>query len=489
LTRQEGSSGAQVNLGAYASVPTKSSIAPSPLYGIYEVDREPANLTKYGDRTIHEVFKKSLGKVVEPSEDEIEFGKEVMMELLSDFDIVSEDKVVKGWDNINGLNKKSSNGLGCLPNKEDYIDFDAGKLKDFFRDEISQIEKDILRGEVDWSKFVWFETLKDEIRNTEKLGEPRSFRVCTIHQQVLTKKYTADLVSKVMHNRLQNQIQIGCNPISEWPIMFNSFRGKNIFAGDIAKWDGSMLPSVQKAVNECILGKYKGPKKQVLAFLLDNLVNSLVVVKSNAFVTTHSMPSGSFLTAFYNSLVNRFYTAMWYKRHTPNALVAKFNVEILDYVYGDDKVVAVSPNRSDLTAVSMKDFFQSINMDFTDAEKKPICTDYQKISDISFLKRTFEYHNELKQIVCPLSLRTLKNTIAWVNKDKDISVVIRDKIGAVYRELYLHPERDSLMLEFRYLVESRLGPIKWLSRENLRELYLNDPTDYLIKDFHSILYN
>lgn len=476
------SSGVKASSPYFKPAPHKSSIVPSPYFGTYLVDRFPADLNKYGKKTVDKVFEKSTGLTVEASCRELDFGEEVLRAMLPPFTDVSDTQVVGGYDNINGINKKSSNGHGCLASKEDYFDFDAHCSRDSFKEEIVTVMENLSKGEFD-ERLLWFETLKDELRNQEKEGLPRSFRVSTVHLQYITKMLTADLVSQVMHDRRNNCIQIGCNPITEWPIMFNELIRRNVFAGDIAKWDGAMVPQVQRAVNKVIVEKYRGKFKRVLEQVLENLVNTPVLVGGNLFLTTHSMPSGSFLTAFYNSLVNRFYTAMWYARHTNSPVVGVFNQEVIDYVYGDDKVVGVSKHRNDLTAVTMESFFSSMGMGFTDANKKPIASEYQSLSEISFLKRDFSYHSELGVVTCPLSIRTLTNTIAWLDSRKEAQVVLDGKIDSIWRELYLHEDREVLMQEFKMKIESVTGARKWLSVADIKSLYAKVPTDFLIKNF------
>lgn len=489
-SQDEDRSCARVESKGFAAVPTRTSIVPSPLYGIYPVDREPADLLKYGENTVRTVFHKSTTKVVDPPLDQLEFGESVIRELLPSFTDITDNQVINGYPGIAGINKKSSNGFNCRPFKEDYIDFERGEPLPFFKEELDLLEKQVREeNPAQWEKFVWFETLKDEIRNEEKEREPRSFRVSTIHQQFWTKKLTADLVERTLRERRSNQIMIGCNPIEEWPIMASVLSALNIFAGDIGKWDGAMLPSVQKRVNKVIMEKYKGKHPEMLSVLLGNLQNSIVLVKGRMYVMTHSMPSGSFLTAFYNSLVNRFYTAMWYAKNTPNPNVGLFNKEVVDYVYGDDKVVGVARNRLDLNAISMLHFFQSIGMHFTDANKLPISVEYQTLDQISFLKRDFTYHNELQKIVCPLSQRTLRNTISWVDSRKELDVVLEGKIDAVYRELYLHSDRENLMREFKILVEANYEERKWLSNQSIKQLYEKGSVDFFLDNNKYLIYS
>ena len=56
---------------------------------------------------------------------------------------------------------------------------------------------------------------------------------------------------------------------------------------------------------EVLLEKYVGSEKQLCSFLLENLVHTFLYVMDDTYLTTHSFPSGHFLTAIVNSLVNR----------------------------------------------------------------------------------------------------------------------------------------------------------------------------------------
>jgi len=249
------------------------------------------------------------------------------------------------------------------------------------------------------------------------------------------------MVSHIVKNRRTNQIQIGINPYTEWQDLFESIRPYKKWAGDIKKWDGSMLPQVQHAIYEVMKEKYKG-KPKYLAFVMGFVTYCPVIINDDIYLTTHSMPSGSWITAVFNSMVNRFYTAMWFYREITKAsskpTVSQFLRVVIDNVFGDDKLNAVRGDYDMLNAITMRDFFQSIGMDFTDAVKKPIDTPYQEIEDISFLKRKFVYHPRIAEITCPLDLNTIFSSISWYDSKKDLSVVLMDKVSAFQREIYLH---------------------------------------------------
>lgn len=460
----------------YANVPKESDYVPSPLYGIYPIDREPANLQKFGKFTVKEVAKKSFSCLKSVNEDEMQFGEMVLDALIEPFDDISEKEVVLGNEYLAGLNKDSSNGYLCKKEKSEYIDFENGCVTPFFRKELDEFLMSVENKNVDYSKLFWVETLKDELRNQEKDGVPRSFRVGTIHMQYLKKLIFGNMVSNIMKSRSFNKIMIGCNPIKEWPEIYDHLLSGSCFAGDIAKFDGNMLCQIQRSIVNILCKKYRGKYKEVCKILLESVVHSLLIIMDDLYVTTHSMPSGSFLTAIFNSFVNRFLTAMWYKRNVPAKFCSLdgFYRDVDDYVYGDDKLNVIRNHKSSLNAISMRDFFQSLGMDFTDSIKRPIQTYFQPISELTFLKRYFRYHADLQAIVCPLELRVIRNSLSYVNKTKDVQTVLKDKLHAAQREFYLHPDYKELLEDLYFRIKKYSINFSPLSQEYLRSVY-KDP--------------
>lgn len=467
----------KLDADVHAVVPSLSSIGPSPLFGIYPVTRSPANLKCYGHHTVKDVAKKSFSPCVVVDSREIEFGKLVLRSMLRDFEDMSEFEIVGGTDWLAGLNKKSSNGFKCEKEKSYYIDFASNSYTEAFKTELAKFEEQLDSYEPDWEKLIWVETLKDELRGDEKAGEPRSFRVGTIFNQVLTKKYFGRMVEHIIQNRSFNQIMIGCNPIREWPKIYNKLIKGRFFAGDIKKWDGQMPSQVQRAVIDVILEFYKGKHKVAASILLESIIHSLLVVQDDMYLTTHSMSSGSFLTAIMNSMVNKFYTAMWYYRTLVTGklrpTLENFWYQLDDFVYGDDKLNVIRVNSHLLNALSMKEFFMSLGMDFTDSNKRPITVPFQEIDEISFLKRGFVWHDKLLQVVCPLDLRTLFSGLSYVDYDKDVDVVMRDKLHAFQREIYLHPNREELLADFKERIKNFPVECEFLDCDYIRDIYLD----------------
>jgi len=432
----------------FTSSSNVSNFKPSLIYGVYPVTRFPADLGKYGKMTIKEIVKKSFSSCAYIKPEEINFGVSALSAILANFSDLSDYEVIKGTEFLAGLNKDSSNGYLCAKEKNYYIDFENGCPTAVFSSELEEFQKHINNDCIDYEKLFWVETLKDELRNVEKDGVPRSFRIGTIHQQFLVKRLFGNMVTHIIQNRSFNKILIGCNPIKEWDFIYKDINTGKSFAGDIKNWDGAMNSLVQQAVVDLLLTKYIGPNPKMAQVLLSTLCNSLVVVKDDLFLTTHSMPSGSFLTAIFNSLVNKFYTAIWYYRMVSDASVYGFWNDLSDYVYGDDKLVVVKDHFDVLNALTMKEFFVSIGLNYTTADKKEVVTAFDRVEDLTLLKRSFRFHKMLGKIVCPLELRTIFSSLSFVDDSKDCLESLNGKILAAQREFYLHEDFEFLLADF-----------------------------------------
>jgi hypothetical protein len=479
----ENSSVLKLEQRSSAHVATNSSLRPTELYGLFPVDREPANLRRFGPHTVKDIAKKSFSHTKYVPSKMLDFGKEWLKDELSNFKPrkLTQKEVVLGTPLLAGLNKHSSNGFGNRKAKTDYIDFEKGEFTPLLNSQLSEIEGSVIDGSPIWSYFYWVEALKDELRNVEKDGVPRSFRVGTVQHQVLMKTYFGSLVEHLLSRREQNYIMVGCNPIKEWPLMYKKLLScKGVFAGDIAKWDGAMNNMVQDSIKEIITTSFNSDP--MVSFLLEQAIRSIVLVSDDCYITTHSMPSGHYLTAILNSLVNRFYSAMWYAQECfklgREPKLSAFNNNVIDYVYGDDKLVGIkNEDLSRFNAVTMRDFFVQLGMDFTDSVKNPIVSPFDTLDDVTFLKRSFRFNFDLNRIVCPLDLRTLQNSLSFYDETKDYEVVLEAKIANYFREMFLHPNYNELAVEFEDKLAQRGYDFKRFSKDYLVSVYNRAETE------------
>lgn len=477
-------SGIKIDTDLAATVPKNSNFVPSPLYNLFETTRQPANLQVYGPHTVKDIGKAARTPIGFADPDALLFAEDALDMYFEDYADLTEKQVVLGDEVLARMNKKSSNGFFPLKTKDECFDYENGCFKEDFRKLYVVFLEKVKSGNIDPLDIAWFETLKDELRNVEKT-EPRSFRVSPVTVQVLTKTCFGNLVKHLYKERWFNEIMIGINPVSDWERLYASLELSRSFAGDIKKFDKNMLSQVQHIVVRAMLKRYKGSYKEEAEKILFNLMHSLVVLNDDSWILTHSLPSGSWLTAVFNSLINRVYTLMWYYLEmtkigkVPNKL--EFHNDVVDYVYGDDRVNCCKNKKliDSLNAVTMTAFFESIGMEMTDSTKRKITQYFQPISEITFLKRSFVFHPILCKISCPLDLRTIYSSLSWIDKSKeDLEVVMQDKINAFQREIFLHYDLyDSCVKKLDNYCKTIGVSCKVLPVRYLVDLYLSG--DYL----------
>ena len=209
----------------------------------------------------------------------------------------------------------------------------------------------------------------------------------------------------------------------------------------------------------------------------------MVVAGNKLLFKTHGILSGMWITNLFNSIYNRCYTAGWYRRYTTQKYgspksITRFMNDVVDFVQGDDKICGAKNDIDVLNAMTMRDYYISCGMTFTDGEKGVIDYKGKPLFDCVFLKRKFRFHDDLQQIVGPLSLETITNSIRWYRDDNEEEDILKDKFHVYQRELYLHGyEGLSTIRRAKDYIDKEKINLDLLSIDYLRKTYLDDP-DY-----------
>lgn len=440
-------SGTKLDLNFHLSTPKTSNLAQTPLYEAVGPNLKiPSDLSKYGSHTVKSIFKKSTSTVSPVHAEELQFAKDYLTTIIAPFQEITEEQVVRGFDQVAPLNMDAATGVGCIADRSAYINKEQGEFTPLLHQEIARLVADVETGSIDVTNWVAKEALKDEARGLAKAGEPRSFRVLRLPVNILCKQLTGEMVNNIISTRHQHGILIGINPYTEWSVLYGRLSRHNVIAADIKKFDGNMLPQVQYIVRDVLVEQFQASsqKKKLLSVLLTSLISNIVAVNDDVYLTTHSMPSGCYLTAIMNSMVHKCYTAMWYKHMIPQATLSSFDKDIEDCVYGDDKLCVVRAHLDKLNALTMKEYFDSIGLGLSTADKKEITQPFDKWEEINFLKRTFAYHPFLKKIMCPLVDDTILSMLNWWDTTKEYDVVMQGKITSFLHEIYLRPDYEYL---------------------------------------------
>lgn len=488
------------SFGLKSSVPLmKTSLGPTgidkSIFGdeLYEYGEKipPVFVDEEGKSVITKMAMKSFGRTTEVSAEALLFAEKVIESMLPEEikDLSLEDTVF-GDGVLQPLNKKSVNGYGYeSQDKEFYFDYEKREVKDNFKCIFEDFKRECETGEVCIESILAKEALKDETRPVEKAKKPRSFRVMPLHHIVATKMCLGNLMKHIVDNRWTNGICIGFNPYSDFDRLYDELRNLKCFDGDFGNWDGGCNPLIQDMINRVVLRRYKGDNGEMLKVIMNSLVRTPVLVKEELFVTTHSMPSGAWVTALFNSLINRALTAICYYE---NCTIQKRKAHLLeclsirDFVIGDDKLVGVPKSLEKVVnAFTMKSLAESLNMRYTDGTKGEITSAFKPLKDCIFVKRNFRFHKGMGKIVGALSLQTLFNTMLWKDDTKDERDVMDGKFTILQFESFLH-ERTDLVLKVKkeyerlHLRFREFGPnliVKTMSEEPEVWKYFVDVSD------------
>jgi hypothetical protein len=403
--------------------------------------KAPANLSAFGNKTLKEMSKKSYKPIPMIKNEEIQFAKECLASQFVKFKKVSNYDAAFGTHELTEMNKKSVNGYGYGKDKKTYLDYENKVISPEFLERLESFKERALTDDLRVEDILCVEALKDELRPLEKVNKPRSYRILPLHHTFLTKQYVAELFLHVKKNMWTNGIAIGMNPYLDFDKLYRVLKTKKThFDGDFGKYDGSAPSQLQDAIIEVVLSFFEGSAEDKIIFrvLLDSLVRSYVLTNEELYLTTHSLPSGCWVTALFNSFLNKMLTAICLKRNKPNATVMEW-ASIADFTLGDDKIVGVSASLSDsVNALLMREVAESLGMEYTDARKGQITQPSKDLEECQFLKRMFVYNYDLKKRVGVLDVNTIVETLRYFDSSKEYEEAMDGKMTAIQFELYLY---------------------------------------------------
>lgn len=469
----------------------KTTMVESPIHGIFDVQRKPANLNSLGDGTIKELAKKNYAFCADVNINALNFAKRYVNQLIPPFEKLDDTTVIKGNDFIKPLNKDTSAGFGYGSDKSKYINFEDGVVLEKLSKDIATFEQCCVEnGELPIELCISVDTLKDELRDLSKVDKPRVFKMANLLQTFLCKRYFGDMLTKLHDNRWSNGIMIGCNPFVDFDkiVKYVENFGDNVFDGDYKQWDANMLPQFQFALKNMIIGKFQGTKaeRDVAETLLNIGINTPTVNMNELLMTTHGLPSGWYLTADFNSLINKMYIAyVYYILYKENnggkePMIDNFTKDVLSFVYGDDVLVAVSDNvKHYMNGPSFGKIMEATGVCFTPAHKGEWDYEYKSIYSCTFLKRGFVFHPYLGKVVCPLDLKTIRSTLNYISDKNKKNEITMDKLHNFQREIFLHYDvYDQMMSHVKEYCEAVCFPFVILGIDYLSDLYLNEPSLY-----------
>lgn len=404
--------------------------------------------------------------------------------------LTTEESIVgiPGVEGIPSMNKQSSPGYPFIFSKppgrgktgyfgqyEWKLDTPEAKI---VLDAISTMEEKILEGNRPF--VVSIDTLKDARIPIAKAdsGKTRIFSAEPVDYCALHRKYFLPFIAHTMINRLDNSCAPGINAASpEFDHLAKLLRskGNKVIAADYSQFDGRIpteaIRSFYRAASDwyklnwdlicehkrnIICGRvldFDGFSQFLERISFECLNHVHVCEKQNErgerflvfYLVMNGQPSGNPGTAASNTGAGIWIIAYCYLTEvTParNLYLDSFNDDIYICTYGDDMIMNVSDslieifNQNVITEAMMTNFM----LECTDEQKSSeVPPPYRSLSEVSFLKRSFLWNDELSMYVGVLPVDLLLDIANWVRTGaEDPYVITVDNLKTIAAELALH---------------------------------------------------
>nr|ULF99917.1 MAG: putative polyprotein [Labyrnavirus sp.] len=308
--------------------------------------------------------------------------------------------------------------------------------------------------------------LKDEPRSWEKnkTAKTRVFCMSPYESTLVSRMYLMPFYTLMVQHSDVFYAALGINPhsydVDQLVERLTSFASQ-FMEGDYGGYDTSMPYDVGLAANTVVytvlkeFGYSEDALDVVRGILSDNLY-PVVVMQGDVFAAPALQPSGKYATAEDNSLrglIMLIYAwivmctsdgAKCSPEHnaTSSYAPADFFKFVCPVVYGDDMLAAVKAEVRELyNNVTYQRFCAEVyGLEFTDAQKAAVMAPFLTFDQVSFLKRSFRFREDLDHWVAPLDRASIMKTISYYLPSRSVNLddQMLDTCKSALRELFFH---------------------------------------------------
>lgn len=367
-----------------------------------------------------------------------EFAKDCISGLQSkDFSelvILSDRAAINGLPGVKHLdkiNENSSMGFPWNKTKKGFLipapDEEYPEGIDFMPEvweKVRDIEASYKNGERVYPIFVG--CLKDEATKLSKAREERTrlFMGSSIAWNIVVRKYALTFARLVQRNRELFECSVGLPAQSaEWGDLrkyLTKFGLSRMVAGDYKNFDKQMLAEFILEAFGIIVEIYREARAseehlRILMCIGEDISFAMCNINGDLFEIFGGNPSGHPLTVIINSLVNVLYLRYAYRVLNPAEEVGSFKKNVALTTYGDDNVFGVSVDAPWFNHTTLQEVLADIGLTYTMADKTSESVPYIHIDDVSFLKRSWRYDENVGHFLCPLEEESIiKSLTVWV---------------------------------------------------------------------------
>jgi hypothetical protein len=288
---------------------------------------------------------------------------------------------------------------------------------------------------------IFTASLKDEVRKLKKIKEhnTRVFYAGPFDFILAMRKIFLWFVRLAQLNPFVFKQSVGINAQSiAWTQLLDHLKRmpdgstpENFVAGDYANFDVSMVLPVLTEAWELIVfvGEALGASREHIGMMrccAADLVYTYIDFFGDLIQVIGKNPSGHSLTVIINGIVNVLYMLICFAKSHPNyseqldgcgveTLMEEFFEKVQISVYGDDNVMNVHDSAQWFNHTAISNILASFGVAYTMADKEAESVPFITWVQLSFLKRTWVWDDDLMLYLCPLDMNSiLKSLFVWI---------------------------------------------------------------------------
>lgn len=374
-----------------------------------------------------------------------EFTNDILVRLTAEQ--LSEVQVYDTFTAINGaagvsyvdkINRNTSMGFPWNKSKKHFMHNvpPRGELMDpvgFDDDVMNRVQKciDLYHNETRYMP-IFQAHLKDEPTSYQKIdmGKTRVFGGAPVDWSIVVRMYLLSVIRLIQNNRFIFESAPGTiAQSSEWGEIHSyltQFGRDRIIGGDYKAFDKSMAAIFIRAAfkiisNICKAAGYTDDDLRVIEGISVDTAYPLFNLNGDLVCFYGSNPSGHPLTVVINGLANALYMRYCYTILNPKheCLTFKENVSLM--TYGDDNVMGVSRKIDWFNHTLISDTLSNFGVVYTMADKEAESVPFINIKDVSFLKRSWLWCDDVHNYLCPLEHDSIEKSIMTCVASKSVS--------------------------------------------------------------------
>jgi hypothetical protein len=400
--------------------------------------------------------------------------------------------------NIRRIDPSTGAGYGYRGKKSDWLELMSDSPLEVDREPISTLKEDMLSTCKLWSLgktngSIKCVKLKDEPREAEKvkLGKTRLFYPDDVRILTLSRQYLAPLLTLMMINDNIFDSCLGIDMHREGDAFYREFLKfcdehkadpeACVLEGDYGGFDVSMPYDIGLAANTVIyrvLEKmgYNQTALQMTRGVLSDGLNPIVEIQSDIFVVPGLMPSGTFGTVNINCIRNQIMLKYFFIMQ--GLTFEDYHVRFCKRTHGDDLTGVVSPLISHkVNNSTYADFVcKAYGMEFTTPEKVAVDKPLRSLSEMSFLKRNFEWRADLNMYTAVLDIESIGKMLQWTMPSEAVTMEeqLKQTMNSALWEVFMGHSREqfeNFREKLRSIFKERTGVelsglVSWLTIYN-----------------------